>query len=97
MPICAYRHECLCNNLCTVGTNYTVLQFVVLYFFCTGYTDDFHEMLRHLIEKHPNTKVICVGYSMGGNIVTKYMGEERTRPSNLIGGISICQGYDAIQ
>lgn len=64
---------------------------------CIGHTEDFNEMLHHLIESHPNTKVIAVGYSMGGNIVTKYMGEQRTRPPNLIAGISICQGYDAIK
>ncbi|XP_075219349.1 abhydrolase domain-containing protein 2 isoform X2 [Lycorma delicatula] len=63
-----------------------------------GYTGDFNEMLHHLTEKLPNTKIITLGYSMGGNIVTKYMGElDREQPANLIGGISICQGYDAIQ
>jgi len=66
--------------------------------FTYGYTNDFHDMLRHLCERHPDTKVVIIGYSMGGNIVTKYMGEkEKEKVSNLIGGISICQGYDGIQ
>lgn len=35
---------------------------------------------------------------MGGNTVAKYLGEEEIkRPSNIIGGISICQGYDIIK
>uniref|UniRef100_A0A1B6CY92 AB hydrolase-1 domain-containing protein n=2 Tax=Clastoptera arizonana TaxID=38151 RepID=A0A1B6CY92_9HEMI len=65
--------------------------------FTYGHTDDFNEMLHHLMETHSNTKIVAVGYSMGGNIVTKYMGEDRVRPSSLIAGISICQGYDAIK
>jgi len=38
---------------------------------------------------------VCIGFSMGGNLVTKYMGEPRVKPANVIGGISVCQGYDA--
>ena len=35
--------------------------------------------------------------SMGANIVTKYLGEKRLdMPRNIVGGISICQGYDAL-
>jgi len=35
---------------------------------------------------------------MGGNIVTKYLGEKLPdMPKNIIGGISICQGYDALR
>ena len=55
-------------------------------------------MLTSLLEKHPCTKIVCVGFSLGGNLVTKYMGErgKKTFPQ-IIGGISICQGYDAIE
>lgn len=96
-----FVHYAQCHGYrCAVLNHIGALQSVAVTtprIFTYGYTDDFHEMLRHLIEKHPNTKIICVGYSMGGNIVTKYMGEERTRPPHLIGGVSICQGYDAIE
>lgn len=64
----------------------------------TGHTDDYHMMLQSLMEKHPNTKIICIGFSLGGNLVTKYLGERRSNKlSNIIGGISICQGYNAIE
>ncbi|KOC65565.1 Abhydrolase domain-containing protein 2 [Habropoda laboriosa] len=66
--------------------------------FTYGHTDDYHVMLQNLIQKHPNTKIICIGYSLGGNIVTKYLGERGpNKLSNIIGGISICQGYNAIE
>lgn len=64
----------------------------------TGGTNDLHEMLNHLADRYPDTKVVLIGFSMGGNIVTKYLGEpERVKIPNLIGGVSICQGYDGIK
>ncbi|XP_034825503.1 abhydrolase domain-containing protein 2 [Maniola hyperantus] len=64
--------------------------------FSYGHTDDFSYMVENLMERYPNTKLILVGFSLGGNLITKYLGEERKRPKNIIGGISICQGYNAI-
>ncbi|XP_033207476.1 abhydrolase domain-containing protein 2 [Belonocnema kinseyi] len=66
--------------------------------FTYGHTDDYHVMLQSLAEKHPNTRIVCVGFSLGGNLVTKYMGERgKDKMSSIIGGISICQGYNAIE
>lgn len=63
-----------------------------------GQTDEFHLMLMKYLEVHPDTKLLLVGFSMGGNIVTKYLGEPgRARPGNIVGAISICQGYDAVK
>lgn len=63
-----------------------------------GHTNDFHEMITHLITKNPNSKIVCVGFSLGGNLITKYMGERgKEKPPHIIGGISICQGYCAIE
>lgn len=64
----------------------------------TGHTDDYHTMLLSIIEKHAGTKIVCVGFSLGGNLVTKYVGERGDKTlSHIIGGISICQGYNAIE
>ncbi|KAK9500693.1 hypothetical protein O3M35_001911 [Rhynocoris fuscipes] len=66
--------------------------------FTYGHTDDLNEMILSVIRRYPSTKLICVGYSMGGNIVTKYLGEYQSKKSiNIIGGVSICQGYDIIR
>lgn len=67
-------------------------------FFLLGHTDDYHMMLQNLIEQHPNTRIVCIGFSLGGNLVTKYLGERGlNKLSNIIGGISICQGYNALE
>ncbi|XP_044740197.1 abhydrolase domain-containing protein 2 isoform X2 [Chrysoperla carnea] len=66
--------------------------------FSYGHTGDYNAMVQNLLERHPLTKIVCIGFSLGGNLVTKYMGEtDRVRPQNIIGGISICQGYSATE
>lgn len=55
-------------------------------------------MLNYLQQRDPQAKIVCIGFSLGGNIVTKYMGElDKEKPKNIIGGVSICQGYCAIE
>lgn len=55
-------------------------------------------MVKHLEETYSSTYIVAVGFSLGGNIVTKYMGEQEGKmPENVIGGISICQGYNAVE
>eukprot|EP00096_Caligus_rogercresseyi_P008162 TRINITY_DN2655_c3_g1_i1.p1 TRINITY_DN2655_c3_g1~~TRINITY_DN2655_c3_g1_i1.p1 ORF type:complete len:451 (-),score=123.33 TRINITY_DN2655_c3_g1_i1:241-1593(-) len=64
--------------------------------FSYGNTSDYEGMVLDLVRRFPGTLMLSVGFSMGGNLVTKYLGEEgRVKPKNIIGGISICQGYDA--
>lgn len=65
--------------------------------FSYGCTKDFHEMVTSVQGNYLHTKMVLVGFSMGANIVTKYMGEKRPdMPKNIMGGISVCQGYDAL-
>jgi abhydrolase domain-containing protein 2 len=53
-------------------------------------------MVSNLTKKYPHTKIISLGFSLGGNLITKYLGENHPKqPRNIIGGISVCQGYDA--
>ncbi|XP_036328056.1 abhydrolase domain-containing protein 2 isoform X1 [Rhagoletis pomonella] len=64
--------------------------------FSYGHTDDFADMVSNLHKKYPHSRIVAVGFSLGGNLVTKYMGETtKTKPQTILGGISICQGYNA--
>jgi len=66
--------------------------------FSYGHTDDFAEMVENLHKKYPSSHIVAVGFSLGGNLVTKYMGEEqKNKPQTIVGGISICQGYNAVE
>ncbi|KAF2368819.1 Alpha/beta hydrolase fold-1 [Trinorchestia longiramus] len=60
-----------------------------------GETGDFRLMVNRYVESHPHSKLLLVGFSMGGNIITKYLGEQKPRPDNILGGVTICQGYHA--
>lgn len=63
-----------------------------------GHTGDYEAMVDNLEAKYPSSTIVAVGFSLGGNIVTKYMGEKIGKiPRNVIGGISICQGYNAVE
>lgn len=66
--------------------------------FTYGHTGDYMEMVSNIVERHPNTKIVSIGFSLGGNLITKYMGETKIeKPANLIGAISVCQGYSATE
>lgn len=72
--------------------------FLLTFILISGHTEDFSAMVENLHKKYPSTNIIAVGFSLGGNLITKYMGEKNTnKPKNVIGGISICQGYNAVE
>uniref|UniRef100_A0A915KQE3 Uncharacterized protein n=1 Tax=Romanomermis culicivorax TaxID=13658 RepID=A0A915KQE3_ROMCU len=54
-------------------------------------------MLTKLINLYPKTKLIVVGFSMGANIVTKYLGENSRLNEKILFGLSVCQGYDGVK
>ncbi|KOB75141.1 Abhydrolase domain-containing protein 2 [Operophtera brumata] len=37
----------------------------------------------NLLERYSHTKLILVGFSLGGNLITKYLGEDRKRSPNI--------------
>ncbi len=66
--------------------------------FTYGHTEDYAEMVANLEKRYPTSKIVSVGFSLGGNLISKYLGEtDKNHPKNVIGGISICQGYNAIE
>ncbi|XP_037959898.1 abhydrolase domain-containing protein 2 [Teleopsis dalmanni] len=66
--------------------------------FTYGHTEDFAEMVTNLHKKYPLSNIVAVGFSLGGNLVTKYMGEtQKLKPNSIIGAISVCQGYNAVE
>ena len=46
-----------------------------LRFYHSGETDDLHTVIRHVIENRNYKEVFLVGFSLGGNITLKYLGE----------------------
>ena len=42
----------------------------------SGQTEDIQHSLNHIRRLHPNAKIYAVGYSLGGNALAKYLGEQ---------------------
>ncbi|UJF17122.1 hydrolase [Vibrio sp. SS-MA-C1-2] len=43
----------------------------------SGDTEDIQSTLKHLKCHYPNSRLIAVGYSLGGNVLAKYLGEHQ--------------------
>ncbi|XP_013395951.1 monoacylglycerol lipase ABHD2 isoform X1 [Lingula anatina] len=62
--------------------------------FTYGGTDEYAAMVEEVHRLYPDSKFIAVGFSMGGNLAVKYLGEKSSNQKNFLCGLSICQGYD---
>jgi hypothetical protein len=51
-----------------------------LRFYHSGATYDLDEVIKHSIAKGTYTKIYLIGFSLGGNLTIKYLGERRTNP-----------------
>ncbi|KAG9297870.1 hypothetical protein G9A89_000209 [Geosiphon pyriformis] len=63
--------------------------------YCAGYTDDLRVALRYIEKCIPNAKLMGAGFSLGANILVKYLGEEGTK-TPLIGAISVGNPFDLL-
>ena len=54
-------------------------------------------MVEEAQKQFPDSLFVAVGFSMGGNIVVRYLGEDVQRQKSIVCGISLCQGYHGIR
>ena len=59
-----------------------------------GSTEEYGAMVREVESMYPSSQFVAVGFSMGANLVCKYLGEDEQHRSKFLAGISCCQGYD---
>lgn len=63
----------------------------------SGDSDDLHAVLGHVLERGRYETAALVGFSLGGNMVLKYMGEKRNdRPAALAAGAGISVPCDLV-
>uniref|UniRef100_A0A0K0EM72 AB hydrolase-1 domain-containing protein n=1 Tax=Strongyloides stercoralis TaxID=6248 RepID=A0A0K0EM72_STRER len=66
--------------------------------FCYGETKELKAMMFDLFKKYPESKFINIGFSMGANITTRWLGKLTEEVSaKIICGMSINQGYCAVK
>lgn len=54
-------------------------------------------MVGYVKRAFPHTLLVVVGFSLGGNVVCKFLGESRSNQERVLCGVSICQGYSALR
>lgn len=60
-----------------------------IYSYNSGKTDDLNTVINYILENYNYKNIFVVGYSMGGNITLKYLGENTKLPSEIKGAITI--------
>jgi len=55
----------------------------------SGKTDDLAEIIKHILEKDSYREIVLIGFSLGGNLLLKYLGEQKSLPQELKKGIAI--------
>uniref|UniRef100_A0A0D9YI10 AB hydrolase-1 domain-containing protein n=1 Tax=Oryza glumipatula TaxID=40148 RepID=A0A0D9YI10_9ORYZ len=60
-----------------------------------GWTEDLREVINYIHHKYPKAPMLCVGTSIGANIVVKYLGEEGEN-TPVAGAASICSPWDLV-
>ena len=63
-----------------------------------GFTDDLNQLVRTLHDKEPNRRLYLSGFSLGGNVCLKYLGElgDEATELNLLGGAVTCVPFDPV-
>ncbi|KAJ2785740.1 hypothetical protein GGI15_001800, partial [Coemansia interrupta] len=59
----------------------------------SGFTDDFRAAVMHVRRRNPQSKLAGIGFSMGANILTKYIGEEGSA-CVLACAVCVCCPFD---
>ncbi len=82
-------HDVICMNLrgCS-GTDNNILKT-----YHAGKTDDIDYIIHYLTEKYNYKNITLCGFSLGGNLVLKYLGEYKI-PETVKGGIAVSAPVD---
>ncbi|KAJ1722090.1 hypothetical protein LPJ53_003459 [Coemansia erecta] len=58
-----------------------------------GMTEDLREFVEHIASSRPHAPLVGLGFSLGANILTKYVGEEGDS-CRFVAAASVCNPYD---
>jgi len=60
----------------------------------SGRTQDLSELIDHILTQEQYSKVALIGFSLGGNLLLKYLGEPREISHKIVAGIAISAPID---
>ncbi|AKA34841.1 YheT family hydrolase [Flagellimonas lutaonensis] len=64
----------------------------------SGATEDLVTIVHHLLNQKPYSEIFLMGYSLGGNVALKYLGEGNPVPKQIKGAVTVsvpCDLHDA--
>ncbi|KAG5189883.1 Alpha/beta hydrolase protein [Tribonema minus] len=87
-----YRVAVLCFRSCSGEDNRTLGAYHM------GFTDDLGFLVETLRKRHPSDPIFLSGFSLGGNVISKYLGEigSRAQELGIIGASVSCVPFDAV-
>lgn len=63
----------------------------------SGETGDLNFVVNTVLQRHPNIKIYLVGYSLGANVLCKWLGEQSTNiPPNIKAAVSCSAPYNLL-
>lgn len=65
-----------------------------IYSYHSGKTDDLNTIIKYVLSNYNFKNIVLLGYSMGGNIVLKYLGEQLKLSSSIKCGIAVSVPVD---
>lgn len=64
-------------------------------FYHSGETGDLDWVVRRLIERYPESPLFLIGFSLGGNVLLKWMGERgKNVPTQILAAVAISVPFD---
>lgn len=64
-------------------------------FYSASFTEDLRQVVNHVKTRHPSSRLYAVGWSLGANILVRYLGEE-SRNCALSGAVSLCNPFNLV-
>ncbi|KAL5719011.1 embryogenesis-associated protein emb8 [Ranunculus cassubicifolius] len=64
-------------------------------FYSASFTEDLREVVNHVKSRYPSSNLYAAGWSLGANILVRYLGEESNNCS-LSGAISLCNPFNLV-
>eukprot|EP00897_Mesotaenium_endlicherianum_P004421 jgi/Mesen1/4006/ME000211S03190 len=64
-------------------------------FYSASYTEDLRQVVRHVATRQPLARLYAAGWSLGANILVRYLGQEG-EDTPLSGAVSLCNPFDLV-
>ncbi|XP_010919344.2 embryogenesis-associated protein EMB8 [Elaeis guineensis] len=64
-------------------------------FYSASFTEDLCQVVDHVSTRYPKSNIYAVGWSLGANILVRYLGQE-SRNCPLSGAVSLCNPFNLV-